>query len=228
MSGGLIVAVCVVAVLVLAEMLLPRIIRSSVIRRKERARVIRRKERACVISEGVERVEGAEKVERIKRVEKIEGEEKIEGGEGDEREKLWAEARGITPGEMPSFETDLQYVAPLLEAAERGEAEAMSALGDFAFQRGALVEAFYWRLRVEMGAGCCCNPILTNIISAWVGVGCPDGGEEIGASLSEQQAAFAHAVLCLLSGVDPRYGTMRLKELSDAGVEDAKQFLERR
>ena len=147
---------------------------------------------------------------------------------GGEAEKLWAEACGMTPSEIPSFETDWRYMTLVHKAAELGYGEAMSALGDFAFQRGDVVEAFYWKLRVEMGGGRCRNPSLANIISVWTEVGCPDGSEDIGAGLSEQRAVFAHAVLCLKSRVDPRFGTMRLKELADAGDEDAKKFLKRR
>ena len=145
-----------------------------------------------------------------------------------EAEKLWAEACGMTPSEIPSFETDWHYMTLVHKAAELGHAGAMSALGDSAYQRGDLVEAFYWKQRVEMGGGRCRNPSLANIISAWAEVGCPDGGEEVGPGLSEQQADFAHAVLCLKSRVDPRFGTMRLKELADAGDEDALRFLRRR
>ena len=143
-------------------------------------------------------------------------------------ERLWAEASGMTHSEIPSFETDWHYMTLVHKAAELGYGEAMSALGDFAFQRGDVVEAFYWKLRVEMGGGRCRNPSLTDIIDAWTEVGCPDGSEDIGAGLSEQRADFAHAVLCLKSRVDPRYGTVRLKELADAGDEDATRFLKRR
>ena len=134
----------------------------------------------------------------------------------------------MTPSEIPSFETDWYYMTLVHKAAVLGHAVAMSALGDFAFQRGDVVEAFYWKQRVEMGGGRCRNPSLANIIETWTEVGCPDGSEEVGAGLSEQQADFAHAVLCLKSRVDPRFGTMRLKELADAGDEDAKKFLKRR
>ena len=130
--------------------------------------------------------------------------------------------------EIPDFSTDWQYMTLVHKAAELGHAGAMSALGDFAFQRGGIVEAFYWKQRVEMGGGRCRNPTLTDIVRVWTEVGCPDGGEEVGAGLSEQRADFAHAVLCLKSGVDSRFGTMRLKELSDAGDEDAMRFLKRR
>ena len=58
--------------------------------------------------------------------------------------------------------------------------------------------------------------------SIWGRTGASGGG------WSERQADFARAVLCLKSRVDPRYGTMRLKELADDGDEDAKRFLKRR
>ncbi len=133
----------------------------------------------------------------------------------------------MTPSEIPSFTTDWHYMKLVHRAAELGHTEAISALGDYAFQRGDVVEAFYWKQRVEMGGGRSRNPSLANIIETWTGVGCPDGSEEIGASLSEQQADFAHAVLCLKSRVDPLFGMMRLRELAEQGCEEARLFLRR-
>ena len=152
-------------------------------------------------------------------------EEEARARVGAEAEKIWAEARGLIHSESPDFATDWQYMTLVYKAAGLGHLEAMSKLGDYAFKRGDVVEAFYWKHRVEMGGGRCRNPSLMDIIGIWSDEGCPDGGEEVNAGFTEQRAAFAHAVLCLKSGVDPRFGTMRLKELSDAGDEDARLFL---
>ena len=236
MIGGLTVAVCVAAVLAIAEMLVPRLLCAFVLWRQERDRAIRN------ASAGVEPVERDEVSGSRFQVSgdgfqvsgdgfQVEGDEVSGDGfqvGGVEAEKIWAEACGMIHSETPDFSTDWQYMTLVHKAAELGYGEAMSALGDFAFQRGDVVEAFYWKLRVEMGGGRCRNPSLANIISVWTEVGCPDGSEDIGAGLSEQRADFAHAVLCLKSRVDPRYGTMRLKELADAGDEDATRFLKRR
>ena len=191
--------------------------------------------------EKVGKVEGVDEVEKVDEVDEVEGVERVEvlGSKfqvlgdgfqvgGVEAEKIWAEACGMIHSETPDFSTDWQYMTLVHKAAGLGHLEAMSALGDFAFQRGDIVEAFYWKLRVEMNGGRCRNPSLMDIIRVWNEVGCPDGGEEVGVGFAEQRADFAHAVLCLKSGVDPRFGTMRLKELSDAGDEDAMRFLKRR
>lgn len=226
MNGGLTVAVCVVVVLALAEMLLPRLICAYVLWRQERARAQSNAPSAVKPRERDEvKVQKVEEVERVEEVEKVGKVEEVGGVGGVEAEKIWAEACGMTPSEIPSFATDWQYMTLVHKAAELGHAEAMSALGDIAFQRGALVEAFYWKQRVEMGGGRCRNPTLTDIIRVWTEVGCPDGSEDIGVRFPLQRANFAHAVLCLKSRVDSRHGTMRLKELSDAGDEDAKRFL---
>ena len=144
---------------------------------------------------------------------------------GAEAEKIWTEARGLIHSESPDFATDWQYMTLVYKAAELGHLEAMSKLGDYAFNRGDVVEAFYWKHRVEMNGGRCRNPSLMDIIEIWGDVGCPDGGEEVSAGFTEQHAAFAHAVLCLKSGINPQFGNIRLKELSDAGDEDAMRFL---
>ena len=130
--------------------------------------------------------------------------------------------------EVADFATDWQYMALLHKAAMLGHAEACSTVGDYAYRRGELVGAFFWKLRVEMYGGRCRNPSLADVVREWTEVGCPDGVEEVGVRFPVQRAYFAHAVLCLKSGVDPRFGTMRLKELSDAGDEDAMRFLKRR
>ena len=227
MIGGLTVAVCVAAVLAIAEMLLPRLLCAYVLWRQERAQA-----QLDAPSELKPRVSDEVKVGKVERDEVSGSRFQVSGDgfqvEGAEAEKIWAEACGMVHSEIPDFSTDWQYMTLVHKAAELGHAGAMSALGDSAFQRGDIVEAFYWKQRVEMGGGRCRNPTLANIISAWAEVGCPDGGEEVGAGLSEQQADFAHAVLCLKSRVDPRFGTMRLKELADAGDEDALRFLRRR
>ena len=147
---------------------------------------------------------------------------------GDEAQRLWEEARAMPHQEVADFATDWQYMALLHNAAMLGHAEACSKVGDYAYRRGELVGAFFWKLRVEMCGGRCRNPSLADVVRKWTEVGCPDGSEDVGACLSERQADFARAVLCLKSRVDPRYGTMRLKELADDGDEDAKRFLKRR
>lgn len=182
--------------------------------------------------EKVGKVEGVDEVEKVERVEVLGSKFQVLGDGfqvgGVEAEKIWAEACGMIHSETPDFSTDWQYMTLVYKAAELGCLEAMSTLGDYAFGRGDVVEAFYWKLCVEMGGGRCRNPTLTDIVRVWTEVGCPDGGEEVGVRFPVQRADFAHAVLCLKSGVDPRFGTMRLKELSDAGDEDAMRFLKRR
>lgn len=230
MIGGLTVAVCVAAVLALVEMLVPRLLCAYVQWRKERDRAIRNAsagEKALVEGDEVSGSRSQVSGDGLQ----VEGDEVSGDGfqvGGAEAEKIWTEARGLIHNESPDFSTDWQYMTLVYKAAELGHLEAMSKLGDYAFERGDVVEAFYWKLRVEMGGGRCRNPTLTDIVRVWTEVGCPDGGEEVGVRFPVQRADFAHAVLCLKSGVDPRFGTMRLKELSDAGDEDAMRFLKRR
>ena len=220
MNGGVIVAVCVAAVLALAETLVPRLLCAFVLWRQERARTTRNASAGAKAPvEDVEKVEEAEDVEQVERPEKAEE-------APAEAERVWAEACGMKiHSESPDFATDWQYMTLVYKAAGLGHLEAMSKLGDYAFARGDVVEAFYWKHRVEMNGGRCRNPSLMDIIGIWGDVGCPDGGEEVSAGFTEQHAAFAHAVLCLKSGINPQFGNIRLKELADAGDEDAMRFL---
>ena len=223
--GKLCVIAAVAAVALVLEVVVP------ILRLKLLARRLAEDEKVGKV-EGVDEVEKVDEVEGVERVEVLVSKFQVLGDGfqvgGVEAEKMWAEACGMIHSETPDFSTDWQYMTLVHKAAELGHAGAMSALGDFAFQRGDVVEAFYWKQRGEMGGGRCRNPTLTDIVRVWSEVGCPDGVEEVGVRFPVQRADFAHAVLCLKSGVDPRFGAMRLKELSDAGDEDAMRFLKRR
>ena len=234
MNGGVIVAVCVVATLVVSESVLPRIY-AFLVRRWNAARAARREaeeNKAKAEGEGETQAKAAEgakvRVGGERRDLQTASAERTGREGGSEADRLWAEARGMVHGEIPDFSTDWQYMTLLHKAAKLGHVEAMSVLGDHAFARGDSVEAFYWKLGVELCGGICRNPSLADIVREWTADGCPDGSEETGAGFTEQQRAFAYSVLCLRSGVDPQFARVRLKELAEQGCDEARLYLGRK
>lgn len=228
MNGDVIVVGCVVAALALAEELLPRILRAVRCRPRKH---VREDSNAPAKVDSPTEVEGV--VPKVHLSEKIESttvevvaSEPISGSD-NEAEMLWEEARRMIHNEIPNFETDGPYLTLVYEAARLGHVEAMFKLGDYAFRRGELVEAFYWKHQVECAGGCCCCPSLADIVAEWVECGCPEEYENVTEGFSERQGVFARAVLRLVSGVDQEYATDRLEELATDGDADALRFLGR-
>lgn len=144
-----------------------------------------------------------------------------------EAERLWNEARAIIHSETPDFSTDWHYMTLLYKSAERGSLEAMSKLGDHAYAREDLVEAFYWKLQVEMRGGIPRNPSVSEILQDWLDAGCPEEYENNTVGFPERKGVFARAVLRLRGGVDLQRSRIRLNELLREDDPDARCFLRR-
>ena len=145
--------------------------------------------------------------------------------DGTEARRLWDEARGMTHCFMLDWEKDREYLAKVYGAARLGHLEAMVKLGDYAYRRGAVVEAFYWTLLAELKGATGLGVALREMRSRWLSEGCPEEYENAYKDFTEEQGVFARAVLRLQSGVNPQYARARLKELADRGVEEARLFL---
>lgn len=141
-----------------------------------------------------------------------------------EAERLWKESLDKRHSEVPDISTDWQYMNLLYKAAMLGHVEAMSRLGDYAYLRMDLVEAFYWKLRVELTGGICRNPSLKDIIDAWVDEGCPDEPENLKMGFGEEESIFAYAVLGYKSGINAQQSSITLNRLAAAGNLDALRF----
>ena len=126
---------------------------------------------------------------------------------------------------IPDPETDGDYLAKIYTAARLGHLEAMVKLGDYAYRRGAVVEAFYWTLLAELKGATGLNVQLRELRSRWQSLGCPKQYRNAYTDFTEEQGVFARAVLRLQCGVDPQYARARLKELAERGVPEAQLFL---
>ena len=112
-------------------------------------------------------------------------------------------------------------------AAKQGRPEAMLKLGDYAYCRGAVVEAFYWTILAELKGAEGLDETLFEMRTQWLAEGCPAEFENAYSDFTEEEGEFARAALSLQCDVDPQYAWARLQELADAGNEAAQLFLGR-
>ena len=87
--------------------------------------------------------------------------------------RLWEEARGMTHNFTPDWEKDREYLAKVYTAARLGHLEAMVKLGDYAYRRGAVVEAFYWTILAELKGATGLGVALREMRVRWLSEGCP-------------------------------------------------------
>ena len=145
-----------------------------------------------------------------------------------EADRLWEEARGMVHSRVPDFTSDWRYMSLLHKAAKLGHAAALSKIGDYAYRRGAFVEAFYWKWKAETNGWKCGNPSLDEIRMMCVAkkaLSMPGG---LSAGYGPEEDGFARAVLAILSGQDKENARAHLMALAERGVEEARLFLSAR
>ena len=146
-------------------------------------------------------------------------------GASDEAQRLWEEARAMPHQEVADFSTDWQYMTLLHKAAKLGHAEACSTIGDYAYLRGALIEAFFWKWKAEADGGRCVEPSLEEIRAECLASGALVEPGEPNGSYGAEEDDFARAVIAIQSGLSVATAMQRLKELAECGVEEAQIFL---
>ena len=139
--------------------------------------------------------------------------------------RLWEEAREMPHRFIPDPMKDGDYLSKVYDAAKLGHLEAMVKLGDYAYRRGAVVEAYYWTTLAELKGAVGLVVALREMRKRWLAEGCPEEYGNTYTDFTEEQGVFARAVLRLQCGVNPQYARARLKELAERGVEEARLFL---
>lgn len=142
-------------------------------------------------------------------------------------ETIWLKARKMPHGFVPHREMEKEYLDLLRQAAALGHAEAMNKLGDYAFRRGTLVEAFYWKLLSELHGFRPSRPSLTEIRQAWVFRGYPTEYGNVSPEFTAEQGSFARTILRIRSGVDRAGARRRLKDMVAANVAEARLYAEK-
>ena len=97
----------------------------------------------------------------------------------------------------------------------------MNKLGEFAFVRRNFVEAFYWKLMLEMHHGRPSGLPAKAVCRVWQDVGCPKPTADEGGSFTENQSRLAMAVLDLWSGRHVHTPKETIRQMAKEGDKDA-------
>ena len=116
---------------------------------------------------------------------------------------------------------DDRYVQGLYQSAQSGSLSAMNKLGEFAFIRRNFVEAFYWKLMLEMRHGKPSGLPAQGVCRFWQDVGCPAPTADEGGSFTESQSRIAMAVLDLWSGRHVHTPKETIRQMMEEGDKDA-------
>ena len=146
------------------------------------------------------------------------------GGTTDANQ-LWDEAREMPHDFIPDPVKDGDYLAKVYAAAKLGHLEAMAKLGEYAFRRKALVEAYYWTALAELKGAKGLERTLRKIRSAWLAARCPAQHGNTHEGFSEQQGSFARALLRIRCAVNTPLARARMRELAEQGCAEAQLFL---
>lgn len=110
--------------------------------------------------------------------------------------------------------------------AEERLLEGRLRLAEYAFARGAVVEAHYQALKAHLEGEQDAVRAMSRYRRAWTSLGCPECREPPRVDFTEEQIELSMAVL-LLHGVDAGAAKARLERLADGGCADATLFLRR-
>lgn len=144
----------------------------------------------------------------------------------EDAEALWTKARAMPHGFVPDFQEDGEYLSLVLRAARLGHLEAMVKLGDYAYRRGAVVEAYYWTSLAELKGAKGLDIALRDMRTRWMSKGCLPEYENVYEGFSEMQGSFARALLRIRCAVDAPLARARMKELAEHGLAEAQLFLD--
>ena len=97
----------------------------------------------------------------------------------------------------------------------------MNKLGEFAFARRDFIEAFYWKLMLEMRHGRPSGLPAQGVCRFWQDVGCPGPTADEGGSFTENQSKLAMAVLDLWSGRHVHTPKETIRQMVEEGDKDA-------
>ena len=218
MSGGVMAVACLLATLAVCESVVPRFYAEW---RHRRRKVREDKERADVAAARLAPV-AAEKPREVPPPRRA-GEPSAVAG-GSEADRLWAEARRMPHNIIPDPVTDGDYLTKIRGAAALGHLEAMAKLGEYAFRRRALVEAYYWTALAELKGASRLAETLRLIEARWMQADCPTEYDNCYNDFSERQGSFARALLRIRCGVDVRAACARLEKLAASGQEEARLY----
>ena len=253
MNGGIMAATCLIAVFVFFETILPRFIAALRHAHRKDAAAREADAKTTQMSAPSVPVQGPESSAAVRSPLSSARDGVLDAGHGDGEEgqwitdkgqspralvdgrsegqsaadRLWAEARALTHNFIPDPSTDADYLAKLHGAANLGHLVAMAKLGDYAFRRNALVEAYYWTALANLKGATGLDEPLRQIETCWMSYGFPTEYENVYTYFSEEQGSFARALLRIRCAVDAPSARARMRELAEQGCHEAWLFLKR-
>ena len=111
----------------------------------------------------------------------------------------------------------------MVKKARDGDADSMAKLGNLALQHHKLVEAYYWKWRLETTKKILLmNPSLRQLRRLWRKKGCPSERQNVYEGFDETSAGLIRALLRLQCGIETETARRRIADLAEAGNEEAK------
>lgn len=140
-------------------------------------------------------------------------------------ERMWRSARKIAHNYIPDTVHDGQYLNLLHGAAMSGHSKAQAKLSDYAFRRGALVEAYYWMKLAQLNGFTEAEPKLKDCRAQWRRSAYPLEYENVYEHFTERQGSLGRAFLRLDCGVQADQAKKRLASMAAEGEAVAVMIL---
>ena len=132
-------------------------------------------------------------------------------------ERMWETARKMEHNFIPNTREDGRYLSLLHSAALAGHTKAQEKLGEYAFRRGKLVEAYYWFELAMLNGMTRLETKMRECRKRWSVRGCPPEYENVYELFTDRQSALGRAVLRLDSGVQLELAKTRLQDMANEG-----------
>ena len=150
------------------------------------------------------------------------GKEDFPQAYSEDAEALRMPAEGMSRTRSESrWRQNGHYYQVLYQTARTGNVASMDKLGEFALVRKDFVEAFYWKLMVELHHGRPSGLPARGVCRAWQAAGCPKSKTDEGGLFKENQAKLSMAVLDLWSGRHVQTPTETIRRMMEEGDADA-------
>jgi len=139
-------------------------------------------------------------------------------------EEAWEAARALPHNVVPDPVMERDYYALVVQAATGGHLEALLKLSDYARQRGANVEAYYWAAVAQKRGAKGLDGRLGEIRKQWLLAEADGEYENVYEFFPETSGTIARSLLRIACSIDAPYARKRLRELASFGDANAKLF----
>jgi len=139
-------------------------------------------------------------------------------------EEAWNASRVIPHNVVPDPVLERDYYALVVQAANGGHLDALLKLSDYARQRGANVEAYYWAAVAQKRGAKGLDGRLGEIRKQWLFNEANGEYENVYEFFPETCGTIARSLLRIACSIDAPYARKRLRDLAALGDANAKIF----